>query len=414
MEANMEETKKTLNVNCGLACLLKDREGILDNYDRVKINCGTAIISTAINAKLNAKGAAINCGDMQVRDIKGEILMLDKGAVIDGSTNLKDLFIVAKDTLLITKDGMKNLIEAEGLIAVGTVFYPESADTAALIKISGDKRAYPDDAQVILGDKTMENIIGSLKPDKKHIWISGRLTALEKKALENIHSRGYTVSCAKLFTYEGLDAEYGSIINCQEKTLVPDGYEITGKISEGELGLYGKRIYVDGNFFMNENDIPALQEIESVIVKGKASLPASAVKIFKSKGKAGEYFVFEGRLVEINGFEQFSHSQLEASNEKGEKLSLFVNGCLVFDADVTAEDTDCIASLSYNGSVLLPGQARVALASKVKTGNGFMGAPAMMEELTGQSVKDLFQGKSEKADENSGGTSINLGTYILA
>jgi hypothetical protein len=351
---------------------------------------------------------------MQVRDINGEILMLDKGAVIDGRASLKDLFIIAKDTLLVTKDGMKNLAEAEGLIAVGTVFYPESADTAALIKISGDKRAYPDDAQVILGDQTIESVIGSLKPDRKHIWISGRLTALEKKALETIRSKGYAVTCAKLFTYEGLDAEYGNIINCQERILAPDGYEITGKISEGELGLYGARIYVDGKFSMSENDIPALQEIESIIVKGKASLPASAVKIFKSKGKASDYFIFEGRLVEINGFEQFSHGQLEASNGKGEKLSLFVNGCLVFDKDVTAEDIECITALSYNGTVLLPGEARAALASKVKTGNGFMGDPAMMEELTGQSVKDIFQGKSGEPDGNSGSTSINLGTYILA
>jgi hypothetical protein len=414
MEVNMDETKKTLNVNCGLACLLKDREGILDNYDRVKINCGTAIVSTAINAKLNAKGAAINCGDMQVRDINGEILMLDKGAVLDGNASLKDLFIIAKDTLLITKDGMKNLAEAEGLIALGIVFYPESADTAALIKISGDKRAYPDDAQVILGDQTIESIIGGLKPDRKQVWVSGRLTALEKKALENLRSRGYTVTCAKLFTYEGLDAEYGSIINCSEKTLVPDGYEITGKIREGELGLYGARIYVDGKLSMSENDIPALQEIESIIVKGKASLPVNAVKIFKSKGKASDYLIFEGRLVEINGFEQFSHGQLEALKGKGEKLSLFVNGCLVFDKDVTAEDTECIAALSYNGTVLLPGQTKAALASKVKTGNGFMGDPAMMEELTGKSVKDLFQGKSVEPDGNSGNTNINLGTYILA
>jgi len=410
----MDETKKTLNVNCGLACLLKDREGILDNYDTIKMNCGSAIISTAVNAKLNVKGAAINCGDMQVKDIKGEILMLDNGAVIDGNARLKDLFIIAEDALLITKDGMKNLVEAEGLIAVGTVFYPESADTAALLKISGDKRAYPDEAQVILGDQTIENIASNLKPDRKHIWISGRLTALEKKALENIRSKGYSISCASLFTYEGFDAEYGSIINCPEKTLVPDGYEITRKIREGELGLYGKLIYVDGDFHMNEKDIPALQEIESVIVKGKASLPTSAVKIFKSKGKASDYIIFEGRLVEINGFEQFSHSQLEASVVKGEKLSLFVNGCLVFDKDVTAEDIECIAALSYNGTVLLPGQAKAALASKIKTGNGFMGDPAMLEELTGQSIKDFFLGISGKPDGNSGSTNINLGTYILA
>jgi len=410
----MDEKKKKLNVNCGLACLLKDREGILDNYDIIEMNCGTAIISTAINAKLNAKGAALNCGDMKVKDIKGEILMLDNGAVIDGNASLKDLTIIAKDTLLITKDGMKNLTEAEGLIATETVFYPESANTAALLKISGNKRAYPDEAQVIIGDQTMEYIVGSLKPDRKHIWISGCLTALEKKALESLRSKGYTVSCTKLFTYEGLDAEYGGIINCPEKTLVPDGYEITRRIREGELALYGKLIYVDGDFHMNENDIPALQEIESVIVKGKASLPTSSVKIFKSKGKASDYFIFEGRLVEINGFEQFSHSQLEASVRKGEKFSLFVNGCLVFDKDVTAEDIECITALSYNGTVLISGDAKAAITAKVKTGNGFMGDPAMMEELTGQSVKDLLQGNSGKSDEDSGSTDINIGTYILA
>jgi hypothetical protein len=91
---------------------------------------------------------------------------------------------------------------------------------------------------------------------------------------------------------------------------------------------------------------------------------------------------------------------MEELNKRGEKISLFVNGCLVFDNDVTAEDTECIASLSYNGKVLLPGQARAALASKVKIGNGFMGEPKMKTE--------------EEPDKKDGDTSINMGTYILA
>ena len=406
----MNEGKRKLNVNCGLALLLNDRDGMLDNYSSVAINCGRMIISSALNAKLSGKSSKINCGNMHIKDIKGEILQLDKGAVIDAGTNLNGLFVIAKDDIIVKKDGMKNLEEAEELVALGKVYYPESGNLSYLIKVSGEKFAYPDDAQLFLGNYKLESLMGSLEAGKKHIWVSGLLTALERKAFEEARSLGLKFSCAKLFSYEGLNAEYQSMINCPARTLVPDGYAITGKITGGELPFHGKRIYVDGPFSMEEKDIPALEELESIIVKGEASLPASAVKIFSSKGKADSYLVFEGRLVLVNGFEQFSRSSLEASVKKGEKITLVVNGCLLFDEDVTPEDVECIASLSYNGTVIAYNQAKTALTSKVKTGNGFMGDPAMLAELTGQSIKDLIN----QYIGESGDSTYNLGTYILA
>ncbi|MCL2478678.1 MAG: hypothetical protein FWF22_04195 [Treponema sp.] len=402
--------KKMLMINSGLACLLRDRQGVLDNYEKVMINSGTVIISAEINAKLTAKGGSINSGSLQVKDIKGEIIQLDKDAVIDGGMNLKNFFVIAKDRILVTKEGMKSLGEAEGLISLDTVYYPESGDTACLTKISGEKKAYPDDAEIILGDQKLDSLVAGLKTDKKHIWVSGRLTAMEKAALENAKARGLMLSCAKFFSYEGLNSEYGNMIDCSNRILVPDGHEITGKIRAGELMLYGSKIYVDGNFTMDEKDIPALEEVQSIMVKGKASLPASAVKLFRSRGKAGDYFIFEGRLAEINGFEQLSHAMLEAAVKMNEKITYLVNGCLLFDNDVTANDTECIASLSYNGTVLIPAAAKAALASKVKTGNGFMGEPEKISELTGLSLKELIG----KATGESGDSSYNMGTYILA
>jgi len=316
----MNKEKRKLHVNCALALLLGDREGMLDNYDSVGINSAKLIVSSAISAKLNAKEANFNCADMVVQDIKGEIIQLDEGTVIGEGAKLKDLFVIAKDNLIITKDGMKSVAEAEGFIALGKIFYPESANLSSLVKVSAEKKiAYPDDAQVILGNHKLESLIHKIKADTKHVWISGKLTALDKTALEKARSMGLVISCDTFFSYEGLNAEYGKLVNSSERTLVPDGYEITGKIYGGELSLYGSRIYVDGNFSMEEKDIPALEEIEAIIVKGKASLPYSAVKTFKSKGKADSYFTFEGRLIEINGFEQFSHNSLDASVKKGEK-----------------------------------------------------------------------------------------------
>jgi hypothetical protein len=395
----MNEEKKSLTVNCGLACLLEDKQGMLDGYDVVKINCGTAIISREMNALLAAKSAVINSGDLRVCDIKGEIIQLDK-TVIDGGADLSGLFVIAKDDLIFRPDGVKAIAEAEGVIALGTIYYPESANLSSLIKVSGEKKPYPDDAQVVLGDHKLESLISMAKA--KHIWVSSRITALDKKAMEKALETGLVFTSEKLFTYEGLNDTYGSLFKCPDRTLVPDGHEIAEKINAGELPLYGKKVYVDGNFSMEEKDMPALEEVESIIVRGKASLPSSAVKLFREKGKAEKYFVFEGRLVEINGSQQFSHSQLAALVVKGEKLTLQVNGGLLFDDDVTAEDVECIAALSYNGSVLVSDKVKAALASKVKSGNGFMGDP---------SVKDPA-GNSKK--EEKGKTTFNMGMYILA
>ena len=407
--------KKKLKVNCGLAILVKDKNGVLDNYDTIKINCGTAIVSAEINAKLTAKGASINSGDLRVQDIRGEIIQLDKGAIIDNKTNLKDLFVIARDSILVTIEGMKKLGDAEGMIALDTLYYPESGDTACLTRISGKKKAYPDNAEIILGDKKLESLVAGYMGERKHLWVSGRITALEKKTFEIVRSRELTLGCSKFFSYEGLNEEYGSLINCTERILVPDEHEITGKINAAELPLYGKKVYVNGDFTMDEKDIPALEEIESIIVRGKACLPAAAAKIFRARGKADDYFVYEGKLVDINGFEQLTHNMLETCVKNGDKLTLRVNGCLVFDNDVTAADMECIASISYNGTVMVSADTKSSLAAKIKTGNGFMGDHGKLTELTGIKIGDVIGKNPGDAGDNgnSGDSKYNTGTYIL-
>jgi hypothetical protein len=409
----MDEKKKTLSVNCGFACLLKDRQGMLDAYDQVQINCGCAVVSTELNGKLLAKGGHINAGNFQVRDIKGEIIQLTEETVIGGGADFKDRFVIAEGNLLVCEGGLEALEQAEGGMVQGNLFYPETADISALTRVSvfGKKRAYPPDAQVFLGDRSMENLTAGAEEGKKHLWVSGRVSAFSPKTLENAKARSLRVSCESLFTYEGLEVQYGNLFRCGNRVLVPDGHEITGSIKSAELPLYGTRIYVNGTFTMDEKDLPALEPLESIIVQGKAELPSSAVKTFREKGRADSYFVFEGRLQEINGFEELSHGQLAGMAERGEKLTLLVNGCLLFSKDVTGEDMDCIASLSYNGAVLLPGTVKSALAAKVKVGNGLMADPALLEELTGQSLKEII--KHGIQDTSHASSSINTGRYML-
>jgi hypothetical protein len=86
--------------------------------------------------------------------------------------------------------------------------------------------------------------------------------------------------------------------------------------------------------------------------------------------------------------------------EKGEKIALTVNGCAIFSSDVSHQDMEAIASLSYGGMLLIPGAAKSALSSKIKKAEGFMGDSEELKTLTGFSVEELIKqytgGKGEK------------------
>jgi hypothetical protein len=379
------ETEKTMTINCDLACLLNDSEGVLDSYAKVTINCDAFIASSQVYAKLSGKNTRINADSLRIKEIKGRLLQLEDNTVIDGGMDFKDLVVLAAGNLIATTEGLRALGEAEGVMVLNTFYYPRSGDLGALTKIDGKKQAYNGGAWVLLEDQTLEQALTALPAGGTGLWINGTLTALDAKALEAAKSAGITVECKSLLTYEGLYAAYGSLFTSQERTLVPDGYEILGNLDSAELPLHGPRIYVNGDFTMDEKDLPLLEALEGIVVRGRAQLPVSAVQTFKTKGRAAAYNIFEGRLVELNGN---VHWGKHFAGNPRERLTVRVNGRLRFDDDVTAEDLECIAAFSYNGVVLLPPEARAALAPRIRDANGFMGTPAEFEETIPGSIPD--------------------------
>ncbi|GHU15172.1 hypothetical protein FACS1894163_00970 [Spirochaetia bacterium] len=403
-----ETGSKTLRINCGTALLLKDREHLLDRYEKVNLNCGTLIVSSEINAKLAEKNASLNTGTVHIHDIKGEVVRLNSNTVIDGKTSYKDLFVLATEDLIISGKGAESFREAEGGIVTGVLYYPESTDMACLAKVQGDMRSYPDDAQVVLGNRTLEQALADAAPGKKHIWVSGELTALDEKTAARAREEHFTITSRSLLTYEGLNKAYGDLFISPQRSLVPDGYELTGSIKSAELVLHGPKLYVQGNLDFEEKDLGVLEEMESIIVKGRANLPSSCAKAFRKIGQADDYYVFEGRLHTVNGFEQFSHDQLRTMAERGDRLTITVNGCLLFADDVTADDMEAIAALSYNGMVLIPGVAKGALSAKIKGANGHMGDAETFQKLTGLSLEEMLNKQGGGPAEG-----INAGTYTL-
>jgi hypothetical protein len=415
------KTGKSLKINCGNACLLSDREDVLDKYGKIKINCGGLIVSSQINAKLAAGNVKINCGDVKnIGEITGEILQLDSNTVIDGRTDFKDYFIITLGNLILKDDGIKRLSESHGGIVLGALYYPESGDLADLARINGAKRAYPDGAQVLLGDYDLGKALASAQSGGRHIWVSGRLSALDRKVLEDARTGGFKITCASLFTYEEFSASFGDLFNCTDRHLVPDGYEITGDLESVKLPLYGSKIYVNGNFTMAAKDLPFLEKVESIIVNGKAVLFTNMVETFRKKGKANDYEIIDGTIRHINGFQQYGRGQLADFERTGEKVNFVVNGCLFFDDDVTAEDVAWIDGISYNGVVIAPAAVRAALNTKVREANGIMCDLAQIEKLTGRTIQDWIakitggldiSGNGDQEEDQS--VKINTGVYLL-
>jgi hypothetical protein len=404
------ETGKKLSINCGLACLLSDQEGTLDAYAAIQINCGQLIVSRAVYAKLSGERARINTGLLQVVELKGRILRLDGNTILDAGADLKDRFVIVDGSLIVREGGLEKLGEAGGLIVLDKLYYPEPGNLASLAGMIGGKRSYPAGAHVLLGDQSLAVALAALPPGVKHLWIDGALNALDAKTLETARAAGIRIDCASLFTYEGLYAAYGGLFHCPDPVLVGDGYEITGDLQAAKLVFYGPKVYVNGDFSMEAKDLPLLEALEAIVIRGRATLPGSAIQTFRKKGRAGDYELIEGRLVTINGNAQWGHRQFAESRAAGrpeEKLTIQVNGCLIFDDDVTEEDLDCVAALSCNGVVLLPSRLKGVLASRIKEAHGFIGDKKDFEALKAGGGNE----PAGPADEDE--VSINTGSYIL-
>ncbi|MDR2932933.1 MAG: hypothetical protein LBV27_07480 [Oscillospiraceae bacterium] len=400
--------QNSLNINCDIACLINDREGFIDKCDTINLNTDVYIASGAVNAKLIGKKANINADRILVTDYAGEFVQIPGGELGDGVRYDGQFVIVSGDVVL--RDGnmaaFENAVEA---IVSGTVYYPDSCDERLLARVQGRKRAYPGHAFVVLGNRDLERLMDGVPAGVHSVWVAGEVSVLDEAALHKAKTRDLSITCDHLFIYEGLCPAADSFISAARKTLVPDDYIVTGPLTLNAAAavLHGTKLYVRGALMLEEKDVDCLGDFESIVVKGCASLPVSCAKAFKAVGRADSYRLFEGRLYNINGFELISHERLNSLVERGEKLTMSINGFAVFAEDVTAGDMDAIAALSCNGFLVLPGEAHGALSARIGSVNGFISDIDVVRHITGLSFAEVAQKLSAT------GQSSNISTDVF-
>ena len=399
-----------LVINADIGCLLKDSENIFDSGKMITLNCGTYIASGEMNAKLTAAGAVINSDRSLIRDIESPIVQLKGRTDVGRGGNYAGQFVVASGDVVLLEDGKNAFREADQAAVSGTLYYPESSDINAFAKVIGNKTAYPDGARVFLGNQSMEAIERVVSEKEALVWVSGEVKALEEKSLAYARENGIRVICKTLFFREGLKT-YGDIFEAGERVLIPDDYEMTGslELTEGTAALYGPKIYVKGELVLEKQSAGCLAELESIIVRGRARLPAYAVKAFRAVGKAESYDIVEENVHTVNGFEIVGHEELRAIIKTGGSAAFKVNGFLLFDENVTAEDMEAIASISINGAAVMPGAALGALGSRKGSVNGFIGDLDSVKKTMGMTLEEIV----ENGYQNSGIATINTDIYLL-
>ena len=402
--------KSILNVNCDIACMFKDQGNLIDQYDAINLNCAIYLASSVVNAKLHKKEANIRCETTIITDYDGEVVRIE-GDVISNGMDYSGLYVIASGDLLLKNDGIHAFKNVAGAVVSGTLYYPESCSPALLAQVKGAKRAYPDDAYLVLKKKELSCILTAMPENLNHIWVAGELSAFEEATLQEVKRRGIHITCDNLMINEGLYRTYRDLFYSSEKTLIPDGYTITGPITlnAATAALYGEKLYVRGALLLEEKDAPCLEQFQSIIVKGRASLPVTCVKAFKTIGNADSYRIYEGVLYSINGFEMISHERLKAMVEQGNKMTLSVNGCVVFSEDVTADDMEAISQLNCNGMAVMPGEARSALNARIGSVNGSIADSNMIQQMAGCTLQELIQ--KFTSDKSSGNISTDV--YLL-
>ena len=399
-----------LNINCSIACMIHDREDLLERYDSVNLNCEVLITSEAVYAKLLGKGANINAGNVVVTDYEGEFVQLSGGTLEDGA-DYSGKFVIVSGDLLLKGRGVHAFENAESVVVAGTVYYPESCGQSLLSRVQGEKRPYPDGAYVLLGDRELPRILAEIPSDARSVWVAGEVSALEESALELAKARELRIACDRLLIYAKAQEVYGNLFGTSAPELVPEGFTVTGPLTLDETAaLYGEKLYVRGALFMEEKACGCLQELQAILVKGCASLPSSCAKAFRAIGRADSYRIYEGNLVRINGWEYFSHERLKTMVDRGEKITLEINGFAVFGEDVTAEDMGAIAALNCNGFLILPGEAQGALDGKMSKINGFTMDSAAVQQMAGLSLEELIQ---KTIGKNFQGSNVNAEIYFL-
>ena len=369
---------KKLNLNAANICILKNDKDFFGTFDKINLNTAKATFTKETYNELLSQGMNLNAAQINIIEFEGEAVDIGD-AIIDGSVDYRGKYLIGGRIQIVDEyvlDGVTGILANDIIAPEGIKFD---------FKVDGRVHFYPGNAVIVDENiKLNERYVARLE-DNVVLWTFNQVDALDDKAVAVLIGKGITVRCGHLLISESSERLYGKEFKADRIDVIPDGFEyLDGDITLTTLnaGLYGDKIYVNGNFIIADDVTKELENFSEIIVTGEVYVSSVMLSQWKKVGKAGKIIPCKGKVWLINGTEKITHGQLDAAKTAGLQYTLIINGVVEFTEDVTKDDLDCIAAVSYNGVIKMPDQIIPFFKSKVIEANG------LLESLKKEEVKE--------------------------
>jgi hypothetical protein len=220
-----------------------------------------------------------------------------------------------------------------------------------------------------------------------------------------------SIICSSVIVSEEYEKALASIVeNKADWTCVPTDFAYTGSIDldSNTMYQYGKKLYIDGDFYISHDNVDVLDLLDSLVVTGQAYLPEAAVDMFREKcRKTGSLLTYKGESWRILKNSETLTRELLDDMPDGVTIYLRDSELTIAD-DITRDDIlGRIYTIHGSDSTLtIQEQHKIPLRKKIK-GDIIINIPCEQHEAEDKEEENPAEEVQER------GTHINTAYYKL-
>lgn len=359
-----------LHVNTAIFDMTNTTPEALQKYDHIHVNTALLVVSES-SKHLLAKGSiSINMAKMVQLEDKCEACTVNGGLTIgpDSAVPSKPTLLTVNGGLTVCPGSRKAVEGYEFILVNGGLTIPYSIPYSNVM-VNGGITTYPDDA-VLLQDLIInDSFINSVKPGTRY-FVKGILKDLECDP-SPLYEKKITIQCSNVVVHAEYESALAQIIeNRQNWVRIPTGFTYTGstELDLNTVYQYGKKLYIDGDLHISQENAHVLDSLDAYIVTGYSLIPETLLEKYMEKIiKTGGLLTYKGELWQIS--ESSETLTRELLDDTPDGITIFLKDSeLTIAQDISNEEyMNKVHAIHGSDSVItISPQLKTLLRKKVK------------------------------------------------
>lgn len=285
----MSDQKKIV-INCDICDARKVKKENWDTYEQIKINTDLLLMDESSKSVLNQLPVSINADQALELDNSEKINPITQ----NGSYELNGNDIFPPNTILCVngritispdvKDPFKNTLKT---LINGVISCPESVSKSLQnVHLNGPMLCYPDGCTLLSPSFTIDRFfpVRALKDAKYYAEHRILMTDISIDIGRLIEKNVHFITRNLIIAEELLESAIPLFDERAEIKVIPAGYSFAdgdATLNETFLIKHGKKIYVSGNFILQEDSLPFLSGVEELYVDQNVRLYENQLEAFR-------------------------------------------------------------------------------------------------------------------------------------